>query len=244
MYRELESGPQLARPAVRPHHPALRTGVLSSCRQARPRRPELDPRALLRLLGGGRHPAGLPGARETEHRQPRCGRCRLPGRVTESQPCLACVPVLEYTVWSSRRRARRAHGGRERRRALPHPPSRTGVTATQTRGGWGAPRARTARDAAWNDTCTPAHHTALPGKNDSGEEGSQRGASTGEAKGGRRCSAPRGKGASHLGVCRASPHSQEQPLSPDWQGEEGRGPRLSPPRQVPVPQEKGSKFFY
>lgn len=140
-----------------------------------------------------------------------------------------------------------AHGGRERRRALPqylHPPSRTGVTATQTRGGWGAPRARTARDAAWNDTCTPAHHTALPGKNDSGGEGSQRGASTGEAQGGRRCSAPRGKGASHLGVCRASPHSQEQPLSPDWQGEEGRGPRLSPPRQVPVPQEKGSKFFY
>lgn len=63
-------------------------------------------------------------------------------------------------------------------------------------------------------------------------------------RGGRRCSAPRGKGASHLGVCRASPHSQEQPLSPDWQGEEGRGPRLSPPRQVPVPQEKGSKFFY
>lgn len=50
--------------------------------------------------------------------------------------------------------------------------------------------------------------------------------------------------AAHLGVCRASPHSQEQPLSPDWQGEEGRGPRLSPPRQVPVPQEKGSKFFY
>lgn len=185
MYRELESGPQLARPAVRPHHPALRTGVLSSCRQARPRRPELDPRALLRLLGGGRHPAGLPGARETEHRQPRCGRCRLPGRVTESQPCLACVPILEYTVWSSRRHARSAHGGRERRHALPqylHPPSRTGVTATQTRGGWGAPRARTARDAAWNDTCTPAHHTALPGKNDS-EEGSQRGASTGEAKG-------------------------------------------------------------
>lgn len=63
-------------------------------------------------------------------------------------------------------------------------------------------------------------------------------------RGGRHCSALRGEGASHLGVCRASPHSQEQPLSPDWQGEEGRGPRLSPPRQVPVPQEKGSKFFY
>lgn len=56
----------------------------------------------------------------------------------------------------------------------------SGVIFTQTSDSWGAPRARTARDVAWNYICNRAHHTGLPGKNDS-EEGSRRPDSTGES---------------------------------------------------------------
>lgn len=132
MYRELESGPCWPGPSVSPPactvHPSAQP-----CREARPPRPDLDPRALLRLLGGEPHRRVGPELACPEHARMRTGSRGVGAAgswvrsqsATRASPLCPLLSILQFGAAADVREGggrMRAHGGRGPMRPAGAPP--------------------------------------------------------------------------------------------------------------------------